>query len=71
MLLFRSEEHRQRWGEARGLARGATMSLPTLWRLADAWYRDRMDPSWRRRTPEEAQQVFTDLGLTGDFWQLA
>ena len=70
MLLFRSEEHRERWSDSRGLGRGATLSLTVLWRLADIWYRDRMSPSWRRRTPDEAQAVFSDVGLTGDFWQL-
>jgi hypothetical protein len=40
------------------------------WRLADIWYRDRADPSWGRRTAEEAEFVFGDLGLTGDFWTL-
>ena len=46
------------------------MNTDQAWRLADIWYQDRADPSWRRRTAEEAEQVFEDLGLTGDFWKL-
>jgi hypothetical protein len=41
-----------------------------MWRLADAWYRDRLSPDWRRRPASEAQALFTELGLTGSFWTL-
>jgi hypothetical protein len=70
MLLFRSEEHVDRWSEQRGGGRGGLLMPDQLWRLADAWYRDRMSPDWRRRTTEEAQAVFEDIGLTGPFWRL-
>ena len=46
------------------------MSTDQMWGLADAWYHDRDDPQWRRRTREESQKVFDNLGLTGDFWKL-
>ena len=71
MLLFRSEEHVHRWSEERAIPLGATLSVEQGWRLAEAWYRHRLAPDWRRRTPEEAQRLFTELGLTGPFWRLA
>jgi hypothetical protein len=67
MLLFRSEEHVERSGKPSG----ALMTPEQLWRLADTWYRDRDDPSWRRRSADEAEEVFAKIGLTGDFWRLA
>ena len=70
MLLFRSEEHLQRWRTERELPDGATFSLEQQWRLAQIWYSDRADPDWRRRTPEEAEAVFAQLDLTGPFWKL-
>jgi hypothetical protein len=70
MLAFRSEAHVERWLEQRGLERGAVFSFEQLWRLADAWYADRLSHKWRRRTPEEAEMVFSELGLTGEFWRL-
>jgi hypothetical protein len=70
MLLFRSEEHVDRWVEEGKGPRGATLTPHQLWGLASAWYGNRMDPDWRRRTPEEAEAVFASLGLTGDFWRL-
>ena len=70
MLLFRSEEHVDRWSEQRGTERGGLLTPDQLWRLADTWYRDRLSPGWRRRTPDEAQAVLEEIGLTGPFWRL-
>lgn len=70
MLAFRSGAHVDRWCEQTGIEWGAAFSLETAWQLADVWYRDRLSPDWRRRRPEEAQAVFTGLGLTGAFWAL-
>jgi hypothetical protein len=70
MLLFRSEEHLGRWLDERGLARGATLTLEQQWRLAKTWYGGRLERDWRRRSPDEAQGIFTEIGLTGDFWTL-
>ena len=67
MLLFRSEEHLDRWTGPRG----AVLSLGTAWKLARAWFgTDRRLPEWRRRTPDEIRELFDNLGLTGDFWRL-
>lgn len=71
MLLFRSDGHIDRWCAARGLTQGGTMTPEQCWRLADAWYRNRMEPSYERRTAAEAQAVFATIGLTGPFWELA
>jgi hypothetical protein len=60
-----------RWCAERGRAVGAVISLSTAWALAQAWYSDRLEPDWRRRTASEAQAVFTGLGLTDAFWRLA
>ena len=70
MLLFRSEEHARSWREARGFPDAAMLSLATGWRLARAWYGRKLEPDWRRHTVDEAEALFADLGLTGDFWRL-
>jgi hypothetical protein len=71
MLAFRSEEHVDRWCEQTGIERGAAFPLETAWRLGHGWHGDRLSPGWRRRTPEEAEALFADLGLTGAFWRFA
>jgi hypothetical protein len=70
MLAFRSEAHVHRWCEETGIERGAAFPLETAWQLADVWYRDRLRSDWRRRTPEEAEELFAELGLAGAFWRL-
>ena len=66
MLLFSSEEHLERSGKPKG----ASMTPEQMWRLADTWYHDRDDPDWRRRSTDEAEEVFAEIGLKGDFWSL-
>ena len=68
MLLFRSEEHVERW--LAGRTPGATISVGALCDLAHAWWGDRLDPDWRPHTREQNQAILDRLGLTGDFWAL-
>jgi len=68
MLLFRSEDHLQRW--LAGRRKGATISITKLAELAEAWWGDRLDPGWRPHTREQNQAILTRLGLTGPFWDL-
>ena len=70
MLLFRSEEDVHAWCEKRGLSSGAVFDLTRLWQLASAWYADRLDPNWRRRTIGERQVILDGVGLRGAFWRL-
>jgi hypothetical protein len=70
MLLFRSEEDAHAWSERRGLTPGAIVDLTQLWRLAGAWYDDRLHSNWRRRTVVERQAILDDVGLRGAFWHL-
>jgi len=70
MLLFRDEEHLDRWCSARDLSRGATLTPDQGWRLAHAWYKDKLRAVWRRHTLEETEALLADVGLTGAFWNL-
>jgi hypothetical protein len=70
MLAFRSEEHVERWSRQRRIPKGKVVSLEQLWRLARAWYADKLSPDWRRATPDEAERAFAEIGLTGEFWLL-
>jgi hypothetical protein len=71
MLLFRSEEHVDRWCERQRVARGAVFPVPLLWELARRWYDDRLELDWRRKTIRERQAILDEVGLTGEFWRLA
>ncbi len=49
---------------------GATLTPDQGWRLAKAWYEDRLSPDWTRKAPDEAHTVFDSIGLVGEFWAL-
>jgi hypothetical protein len=69
-LFFRSEENVNRWCAARGLPRRPLVSVEQLWRLAVAWYGNRLDPTARRPSLDEARAIFAAAGLEGAFWDL-
>jgi hypothetical protein len=71
MLLFRSEQHVDRWCRQWNRPRGGTLTLDQGWRLATEWYGDRLDPNWRPKTVSEAETAFARIGLVGDFWKLS
>jgi hypothetical protein len=70
MLLFRDEEHVERWCRAQGLPQGGLLTPGQLWGLARIWYENRLSEMWNRGTADEAQALFDSLGLRGDFWRL-
>lgn len=70
MLLFRGEEHIETWRTQWNQPRGATLTIDQAWRLAGAWYRNKMDAGWRRATVDEAEALLRELDLTGPFWSL-
>lgn len=70
MQAFRSEGEARRWAEANGRPLGAIFPPQQLWRLARAWYDDRLDLDWQRRTASERQGLLASCGLTGRFWEI-
>jgi len=70
MLLFRGEEHIDRWCQTRGMKRGAILTAEQGWQLAYGWYKDKLKPEWRRHTLVETEALLAKVGLTGSFWNL-
>jgi hypothetical protein len=70
MLLFRSEQHIDTWCRQWNRPRGGTLSLEQGWKLAQLWYGDRLNPCWQAKSPAEAEKVFAEVGLVGEFWKL-
>jgi hypothetical protein len=71
MLLFRGEEHIDRWCRSWVLPKGEAFSTEQAWTLASGWYGDRLEAGWCRKTVEEAQALLSGIGLRSAFWQLA
>lgn len=59
-----------RWCDQWRQPRGALLSLPQQWRLAQAWYADRMEVEWQRKTTADIEELWQELGLTSPFWDI-
>ena len=70
MLFFRSEELLNEWLASKPAARGAVLSIAQLWALSQRWYYNRMALEYHGRTMDEVQEIFNEVGLTSEFWQL-
>ena len=66
MRFFRSEDHVPRTPGSDI----AVLTLDQAARLAHAWYRTKMEPTWRRHTADEAEGLFAELGFDRSFWRL-
>lgn len=58
------------WLTERGFSQGAVVAPQTLYDLGADWYATRLDVDWRPATASEAQALFDEHGLRGDFWSL-
>jgi hypothetical protein len=70
VLAFRSARDVERWAARHRYPVGAVVPLRTVLRLGRAWYGRHLDEDWRKWTTLEAQAIFEDVGLVGDFWRL-
>ncbi|MCH7717689.1 MAG: hypothetical protein IH876_16310 [Gemmatimonadetes bacterium] len=70
MLYFRSEADVDAWCERRSITRGAVVGMAQCWELARRWYDGRLSSDWRGWSPEAAEAIFREVGLTDAFWRL-
>lgn len=70
ILFFSSEAHIDSWRSRHGHPLGSFLSIDVAIRLAELWFGDYASPDWVRKTPEQANEIFGDLGLDGSFWKL-
>jgi hypothetical protein len=68
--MFCIPAHVDVWARAGARPVGRVVPSATMWRLAQPWYGDRLDPGWSPRPAAAAQQLLTRCGLTGEFWRL-
>jgi hypothetical protein len=68
--MFCSRAHVEAWGRAGPHPIGEVVGAATMWRLAQPWYGNRLDPGWSPRPAAVAQEILERCGLTGAFWRL-
>ncbi len=67
---FRTEADVDSWCARHALPKGATLTMPALWRFASDWYGNYLAAGWRKRTPEEARALFEKHHFSGSFWRI-
>jgi hypothetical protein len=68
--LFCGPSHVDAWARSGSYPVGQVIPAVTMWRLAQTWYGDRLDPDWSPRPAAAAQQLLERCGLAGRAWQL-
>jgi hypothetical protein len=70
VLPFSNESGVDKWLQRHGGRKGQVVPINQVAHLARRWYGTHASPDWHKWSIEEAQQIFTECGLTGDFWNL-
>jgi hypothetical protein len=70
ILFFSSQARIESWRARHGHPPGSALPIDVAIRLAELWFGDYASPDWTRKTPERANEIFTELGLDKSFWKL-
>jgi hypothetical protein len=68
ILFFASHAAVDAWCTRHGFPKGEVIDIATGVALAQAWFGDYLEPTWARKSPEEAHEVFRKVGLNKPFW---
>jgi hypothetical protein len=71
VLPFRNRNEIEQWCHRHGIPQGEAVPLKQVADLATRWYGPYAERSWRKWTMDQAQTIFTESGLTSEFWQLS
>jgi hypothetical protein len=70
ILFFSSHSKIDEWRRRHGHPQGSILDFATARQLANRWFGDYASPDWKRKTPEQAASIFSDLGLDPSFWKV-
>ena len=70
MLLFDSADEVDGWCARHAIPRGDVQPIETIWRFAQVWYGNHLDPEWEKWTVDEARELFERFGLTLSIWEM-
>ena len=70
MLIFKNEEDVNEWCKRHNKPKGQVLPITQVWELAKIWYGNYLDPNFERKTKEIAESMFSQVGLTANFWKL-
>lgn len=70
MLFFADAEHLNAWREAHPGEHGEALTVPVVLELSGPIYAGKLSPEYARPDRERTRNLFRQLGLIGDFWEI-
>lgn len=70
MLLFENMADIDAWSSKHRIPKGDVQPITNVWEFAKVWYGEHLNPNWKKWTAQEAKNIFTKFGLTGDIWDI-
>ncbi|KAJ5787188.1 hypothetical protein N7457_002178 [Penicillium paradoxum] len=67
--FFPSKQEAEQWPRKYGFHTGDIITLDAAWQLSKAWYHDKHEHGYDRKSAEEVDELYTRLGMTSDFWK--
>ncbi|HZV69224.1 MAG TPA: alkylmercury lyase family protein [Saprospiraceae bacterium] len=69
-LVFKTENQVDEWCQRHRVPKGEVHSMDRVWELSKLWYGYYLDDDWKRKTPEIAENIFREVGFSGEFWKM-
>jgi Alkylmercury lyase len=70
ILFFSSEARVSAWCARHGQPKGSVLHIGTGMKLADRWFGEYASVEWRRKTAQDGEMIFRELGLDHTFWKM-
>jgi hypothetical protein len=70
VLPFRTQKDAWAWCHRHRYRRGALVPIQQVYALGRAWYGRHLDDNFAKWSLAEAQAIFDQVGLSGEFWRL-
>ncbi|KAJ5359402.1 uncharacterized protein N7496_011815 [Penicillium cataractarum] len=67
--FFASKQEAQDWPWKHAFHTRDILSMDQIWQLSKAWYHNKHEHDYDRKTPAEVEELYTRLGMTSDFWK--
>lgn len=70
MLIFSNEAQVDKWSKQYNIPKGDVQPIEKIWQFSKKWYGGHLKKDWKKRTIEEAKQLFAEFSFENEIWNL-